>query len=210
MLQHTVTETLEAECTSLADAYTASVCAYLHAQFEATLIEESKVKRNPKSPDFQTHVALYFLDPRVVLALRGLSPVDKRVLRALMVKVNLVLVFGLSDLVTVAQMRRLREWVWRDVVAEGIQIYDFPDEVGDSEEEEEDDDIDGHHGESRVPEQYHQQQKKQGNGSMRSQIPFALFNDEELDPEVVLNPLVSPLPSTSHLPTRPGGKSSFF
>ncbi|KAH6584777.1 hypothetical protein BASA61_007269 [Batrachochytrium salamandrivorans] len=78
----------------VASKYLDSILKYIEAQFEATLIAESKVRRNPKSPDFQTHACVYMLNPDIIIASHGLSLVDRYVLSSLCNRVNVIPLFG--------------------------------------------------------------------------------------------------------------------
>ncbi|KAJ1557698.1 hypothetical protein HK405_015381, partial [Cladochytrium tenue] len=103
------------------------ILAFIDAQYEATLHEESKVRRNPKSPDFQTHACLYFLDPQVVLSSRGLTPLDRHALRKLAARLNVIPVLGKADLLTRRQLVAARKLVVDDLRNAGVlsSIFGF-------------------------------------------------------------------------------------
>ncbi|KAJ3041348.1 hypothetical protein HDV00_009489 [Rhizophlyctis rosea] len=163
---HKATPAEEEVCISLADSHASSLVGYLEAQFEATLLEESKVRRNPKSPDYQTHACLYLLDPHVCLASRGLTLVDRRLLGRLCLRVNVIICLAKSDLLTVRQLRALRSYIQTDVAKHKIPIYAFPDEI-------DDDDEDGDGGvDPDVAEL---------NAQLRGLLPFALVNAEDTE-----------------------------
>ncbi|KAJ3328433.1 hypothetical protein HDU76_009969 [Blyttiomyces sp. JEL0837] len=175
---------LDREFQSIASAWADTIIQYVDAQYEATLIEESKVRRNPKSPDFQTHACLYFLDPTICLATRGLTPIDRYAMKKLASKMNVIPVFGKADLMTTKQLTAVRKMVSDDIRSNDIGIFAFP------EDPEEDGDAD--------PDLIALNQQ------MRSLLPFAVVNDEELD-ALAPAPPPSALPSTSALPLRNGG-----
>ncbi|OZJ06971.1 hypothetical protein BZG36_00245 [Bifiguratus adelaidae] len=109
---------------------------YLEYQFDITLIEESKVRRNPKAMDSQVHVCLYFIDPTQP----SLSELDTRVLKKLTTRVNVIPVIAKADLLTTAQKKNLKEKIWRDIFEkEKIEVYGFPEADEDETEEEYDD-----------------------------------------------------------------------
>ena len=112
---------------ALADSYSEKITRYIDAQYEATLVEESKVRRNPKSPDFTTHAILYILDPQLILACRGLTPIDKRALRTISNKANVIPCFGKGDTITVKQLNLMRSWVAKDIQEWDIPIFSFPE-----------------------------------------------------------------------------------
>ncbi|KAI9208179.1 Septin-type guanine nucleotide-binding (G) domain-containing protein, partial [Polychytrium aggregatum] len=132
------------------------ILRYLEAQYEATLLEESKVKRNPKSPDYQTHACLYFLDPQLTHACGGLTPIDHLVLKELCPRVNIIPVIAKVDLLTVRQLKSLRASILKDIEEHDLKIFNFPD---DPEEEDE--------------------EMAAINAELRSFAPFAVVNSEE-------------------------------
>jgi septin family protein len=87
------------------------ICEFIEAQYEATLLEESKVKRNPKSLDYQIHACLYLIDPTNVLANNGLCEIDLLVLTKLCGILNLVPCLGKSDLLSVRELARVKRLV---------------------------------------------------------------------------------------------------
>ncbi|CAO3644155.1 unnamed protein product [Cunninghamella blakesleeana] len=109
------------------------ILGYIEHQFDLTLAEESKVKRNPKAVDTQVHACLYFVDP----SKRDLGEYDVRVLSKLSKRVNVIPVIGKSDTLTLAQRNRLRPTIIETIYsAHKIPIYGMPE---DEEDEEEDD-----------------------------------------------------------------------
>ncbi|EGF82013.1 hypothetical protein BATDEDRAFT_4529, partial [Batrachochytrium dendrobatidis JAM81] len=110
-----------------------SIIRYIEAQFEATLMEESKVRRNPKSPDFQTHACVYMLSPDIIIASNGLSLVDRHVLTSLCSRVNVIPCLAKSDLLTVRQLKSVRSLVANDLVEYKIPVYSFPEDDDDDE-----------------------------------------------------------------------------
>jgi septin family protein len=80
----------------MAANWTGMILSYIEAQFALTLDQESKVKRNPKTPDTQVHAMLYFLSPDVIIANKGLSLLDKIALPKLCHQINVIPVLGKS------------------------------------------------------------------------------------------------------------------
>ncbi|KAI8802389.1 Septin-type guanine nucleotide-binding (G) domain-containing protein, partial [Cladochytrium replicatum] len=141
------------------------IIRYLESQFEATLLEESKVKRNPKSPDYQTHACLYLLDPQICYANRGLTPVDRLTLKRLCTRVNVFPCLSKADLLTTRQIKDLRKWIMDDISQNDIPIYKFV----------EDPDVD------------YDDETKALNAELRSLLPFAIINSEESPDGAVLS-----------------------
>ncbi|KAJ3090231.1 hypothetical protein HK102_004363 [Quaeritorhiza haematococci] len=150
--------------TPIANQWTSGIIKYLEAQYEATLLEESKVKRNPKSPDYQTHLCLYILDPTVCLASNGLTPVDRIALGKLCTRVNVILCLGRADTLSTRQLKSLRQMIMDDAVRNDIAVYMFPDD----------------------PEEEFEQDAQHMNAELRSLLPFSIINSEETDGAVGL------------------------
>ncbi|KAJ3191423.1 hypothetical protein HK101_007717 [Irineochytrium annulatum] len=165
---------LEADLANMAKKWSDSIVAYLESQFEATLREESKVRRNPKSPDYQVHACIYLLDPSICLASRGLTELDRIALRKLCTRVNVIPCLGKSDLLTTRQLKSVRGWIMEDIRKSDIGVYAFP----------EDTDVDNEDGADLA----------RLNAELRSLMPFAIVNDEELDPSANN---ISPVPASS-------------
>ncbi|KAI8924434.1 Septin-domain-containing protein [Entophlyctis helioformis] len=149
----------------VAGTYLNTILAYVEGQYEATLAEENRVRRNPRAPDFQTHVCIYMLNPDVVIASNGLSVVDRYVLKRLCHRVNVVPCLAKSDLFTVRQLTKIRALIANDLLAHDIPVYAFPDDVSEDEDEE--------------PEQNH----KEDGQNLRAMVPFRLVNSEETTDE---------------------------
>ncbi|KAJ3314979.1 hypothetical protein HDV04_004779 [Boothiomyces sp. JEL0838] len=109
-----------------ANQYADSLVGYIEQQFQATLEQESKVRRNPKSPDFQVHACLYLLNPDVILASKGLTIMDKVVLEQLTEKVNVIPCLAKSDLITVRDLQLIKGYIRNDLG--NLAIYSFPEE----------------------------------------------------------------------------------
>ncbi|KAJ1554249.1 hypothetical protein HK096_004407, partial [Nowakowskiella sp. JEL0078] len=118
----------ERDYSALSKAWSMEIIKYLELQFEATLLEESKVKRNPKSPDYQTHAMLYFIDPNVAIANKGLTPIDRIVLERLSARVNIIPVLAKADLLSARQLKLCRNYIMNDMKESGIQVFSFPDD----------------------------------------------------------------------------------
>ncbi|KAF9113419.1 hypothetical protein BGX27_001594 [Mortierella sp. AM989] len=105
------------------DAHCEEILHYLEYQFDLTLVEERKVRRNPKAVDNQIHACLYFIDhtgPRL-----GLSDADIRILKRLGTRVNLIPVIARGDTLTRAQSKRLKQAILKDAAQNNIQFFQF-------------------------------------------------------------------------------------
>ncbi|CAB4383149.1 unnamed protein product [Rhizophagus irregularis] len=114
------------------DVQVTEALRYIEAQFDHTLAEETKVKRNPKAVDSQIHACLYFIDN----ANNGLTEKDIRILKRLTVRVNVIPIIAKADLLTNTQLANLKEAIKKDLKTHEIPVFAFPvDEEGDDEME---------------------------------------------------------------------------
>ncbi|KAJ3129836.1 hypothetical protein HK098_008084 [Nowakowskiella sp. JEL0407] len=143
---------------ALANVWADEIIKYLEAQYEATLLEESKVKRNPKSPDFQTHAMLYFIDPNVAIANKGLTAVDRLAIEKISSRVNIIPVLAKADLLSVRDLEKCRSYVMEDIKRSELKIFDF---IGEDEEEDEVD-----------------EETKAANEELQALLPFSVINSE--------------------------------
>eukprot|EP00842_Homolaphlyctis_polyrhiza_P006099 jgi/Hompol1/6490/HPOL_000780-RA len=96
---------------------------------------ESKVRRNPNAPDFQTHACVYLISPEIALAAKGLSAVDRIVLKKLATRVNVIPCLAQTDMLTVRQLKSIRQLVANDLAFHEIAVYSFPEEDIDEDEQ---------------------------------------------------------------------------
>ncbi|KAI9226985.1 MAG: Septin-domain-containing protein [Piptocephalis tieghemiana] len=113
---------------------------YLENQFDARLIEESRVRRSTRAIHTQMHACLYFLDPAHV----GLRPVDILAIRHLSLRVNVIPILAMADTLTSSKLRRVKRAIRRDIISHSLQLYPFPAL------EEDEEDRDGEDGEAGV------------------------------------------------------------
>ncbi|KAK3843037.1 MAG: Septin-domain-containing protein [Linnemannia gamsii] len=105
------------------DAHCDEILAYLEYQFDLTLAEERKVRRNPKATDNQIHACIYFIDQ--ASHHQGLSDADIRILKRLGTRVNLIPVIARGDTLTRAQTKRLKQSILKDAADNHIQFFQF-------------------------------------------------------------------------------------
>ncbi|CAG8631407.1 290_t:CDS:2 [Acaulospora morrowiae] len=116
------------------DVQVTEALRYIESQFDHTLAEETKVKRNPKAQDSQIHACLYFIDNTN----NGLTDKDIRILKRLTARVNVIPVVAKADLLTTTQLANLKQAIKNDLKEHSIPVFDFPvdDELMDPEVEE--------------------------------------------------------------------------
>ncbi|KAJ8651801.1 hypothetical protein O0I10_012622 [Lichtheimia ornata] len=108
------------------------ILGYIEHQFDLTLAEENKVKRNPKASDTQVHACLYLLDPRKP----ALGEYDIRILTQLSKRVNVIPVVSKADNLTAAQRRRLKPSIIHDIYTKHkIPLYGMPEDEDEDEDE---------------------------------------------------------------------------
>ncbi|KAI8639463.1 Septin-domain-containing protein [Parasitella parasitica] len=88
------------------------IAKYIDYQFERTLAEESKVKRDAKALDTHIHSCLYFID---IKNMPAMSEADKYILKMLSSRVNIIPVIGKSDTLTVAQREQIKSVFRREI-----------------------------------------------------------------------------------------------
>jgi cell division control protein 11 len=115
----------------MANIYANGIIKFIEHQFEFTLEQESKVKRNPKSPDYQIHCLLYFLNPDIILGSKGITLIDKIVLERLCNYVNVIPCLAKSELVTIRDLQQIQGFIRRDMTE--FTIFRFGDEPEDLE-----------------------------------------------------------------------------
>ncbi|KAF9573434.1 hypothetical protein EC968_008519 [Mortierella alpina] len=104
------------------DAHCDEILAYLEYQFDLTLAEERKVRRNPKATDNQIHACLYFLDHS---GTPGLSAADIRILKRLGTRVNLIPVISRADTLTRTQTKKMKQAILKDAAQNQINFFQF-------------------------------------------------------------------------------------
>jgi len=134
-----------------------SILLYIENQYEITLLEESRVRRNRRFPDSQDHVCLYLIDATTASVANGLTAIDIITIQKLAERVNLVPCLSKADLMTVKQLERIKKAIRNDIDEHNLPIYMFDDD------EDDDQDI------------------KDQNAMFRNMIPFVLVNAEETE-----------------------------
>ncbi|CAG8478274.1 2015_t:CDS:2 [Paraglomus occultum] len=103
------------------DVQVTEVLRYIEAQFDQTLAEETKVKRNPRAVDSQIHACVYFIDN----ANNGLSDKDIRILKRITARVNVLPVVAKADLLTTTQLAKLKQAITNDLKTHQIPVFAF-------------------------------------------------------------------------------------
>lgn len=97
---------------------------YLKYQFDEILIEESKLRRNPRFKDNRVHVCLYFIVPTG----HGLREIDIKVMKTLGEFVNIIPCISKSDSLTVEELKTNKKLIREDIQYYHLPIFDFTNE----------------------------------------------------------------------------------
>ncbi|RWS22382.1 septin-2-like protein [Leptotrombidium deliense] len=101
-----------------------SIVDYVESQFEKYLQEELKIHRsnNLSLKDSRVHCCLYLISPIG----HGLRAVDLITMKQLDSKVNLIPVIAKADIITKAELTKVRSQIMSEIISNNIKIYNFP------------------------------------------------------------------------------------
>lgn len=109
-----------------AEAYADSLTSYIESQFHDFLRQESKIRRDKKSTnDSRVHLMFYLINPDLILSFQGLSECDTAILKMLGTKVNIVICLAKSDLITVKDLKKIKEYLKESINNHGLRIFKF-------------------------------------------------------------------------------------
>ncbi|CAH6720880.1 septin Cdc11p [[Candida] jaroonii] len=94
---------------------------FIRHQYDEVLLEESRVKRNPRFKDGRIHVLLYMINPTG----HGLSEIDVQFMLHINKLVNLIPVIGKSDSLTADELKLNKKLILEDLKHYGINYYKF-------------------------------------------------------------------------------------
>lgn len=103
---------------------------YIRHQYDEILLEESRVRRNPRFKDGRVHACLYLINPTG----HGLKEIDVEVIRQLGPIVNVIPIISKSDSLTPAELKLNKKLIMDDIDKYQLPIYYFPfdeDDVSD-------------------------------------------------------------------------------
>ncbi|KAG0169799.1 Ca(2+)-dependent cysteine protease [Apophysomyces sp. BC1015] len=123
-----------------ADQQLRYITNYIDHQFERTLAEETKVRRDAKALDTHIHTCIYFINTSE----GSFSDIDRYIIRLLSSRVNVVPVIGKADTLTLAQREILKKSLRRETFdIMHIPVYGYiatGDEYDDDEDTDDNDD----------------------------------------------------------------------
>ena len=95
---------------------------YIRHQYDEILLEESRVRRNPRFKDGRVHVCIYLIEPTG----HGLKEMDVEFIRQLGTLVNIIPVLCKADSLTREELRTNKKLIQEDINRFNLPIYDFP------------------------------------------------------------------------------------
>lgn len=95
---------------------------YIRHQYDEILLEESRVRRNPRFKDGRVHCCLYLINPTG----HGLKEMDVEFIRRLGSLVNVIPVISKSDSLTPEELKLNKKLIMEDVDRFNLPIYNFP------------------------------------------------------------------------------------
>ncbi|QLL34614.1 hypothetical protein HG536_0G04760 [Torulaspora globosa] len=127
---------------------------YVRHQYDEILLEESRVRRNPRFKDGRVHCCLYLINPTG----HGLKEMDVEFIRKLGSLVNVIPVISKSDSLTPDELKLNKKLIMEDVDRFNLPIYNFPFDEEDISEED-----------------------YQTNTYLRSLLPFSIIGSNDVE-----------------------------
>ncbi|KAM9891217.1 hypothetical protein OXX79_010886 [Metschnikowia pulcherrima] len=97
------------------------VVDFIRHQYDEVLLEESRVKRNPRFKDGRIHVLLYLINATG----HGLSEVDVRFLQHVSNLVNVIPIISKADALTPSELKLNKKLILQDLDHHNIHYYKF-------------------------------------------------------------------------------------
>ncbi|CAL9728842.1 cell division control protein 11 [Monosporozyma unispora] len=95
---------------------------YIRHQYDEILLEESRVRRNPRFKDGRVHVCLYLIQPTG----HGLKEMDVEFIKQLGTLVNIIPIICKSDSLTMEELKQNKKLIQEDINRFNLPIYNFP------------------------------------------------------------------------------------
>lgn len=97
------------------------VVDFIRHQYDEVLLEESRVKRNPRFKDGRIHVLMYMINATG----HGLSEIDVKFLKHISGLVNVIPIIAKADALTPEELKLNKELILEDLNNYGINYYKF-------------------------------------------------------------------------------------
>lgn len=98
-----------------------TIVDFIRHQYDEVLLEESRVKRNPRFKDGRIHVLIYMINATG----HGLSEVDVKFMQHISTLVNVIPVIAKADALTPAELKENKALILEDLTNYGINYYKF-------------------------------------------------------------------------------------
>lgn len=95
---------------------------YIRHQYDEILLEESRVRRNPRFKDGRVHCCLYLINPTS----HGLKEMDVEFMKKLGNLVNILPIISKSDSLTQEELKFNKKLIMEDIDRYNLPIYNFP------------------------------------------------------------------------------------
>lgn len=126
---------------------------YIRHQYDEILLEESRVRRNPRFKDGRVHCCLYMINPTG----HGLKEIDVEFMKTLGPLVNIIPIISKADSLTPEELKLNKKLIMEDIDLYHVPIYNFPFEENDISNED-----------------------YETNMYLRSLVPFSIIGSNEL------------------------------
>lgn len=94
---------------------------FIRHQYDEVLLEESRVRRNPRFKDGRIHVLIYMINPTG----HGLSEIDVKFMLHVNKLVNIIPVIAKADSLTPRELQLNKQYILEDLTNYGINFYRF-------------------------------------------------------------------------------------
>lgn len=111
---------------------------YIKYQFDEILVEESRLRRNPRFKDGRIHACLYFITPTG----HGLKEIDVEIMKQLGDYVNILPCISKADSLTLEELKLNKKLIAEDIEHYKLPIFDFNNEYFSYDEDLDDETID--------------------------------------------------------------------
>ncbi|KAI3642577.1 hypothetical protein MP228_012132 [Amoeboaphelidium protococcarum] len=104
---------------------------YIETQYDEALLEETRIKRNPKFQDNRVHCLLYFIAPTG----HALKQFDIEFMKRLAPRVNIIPVIAKADTLSPEEIATFKRRIMEDINYHKIPVFDFPSDIENDDEE---------------------------------------------------------------------------
>ncbi|CAI5760101.1 unnamed protein product [Candida verbasci] len=98
-----------------------TIVDFIRHQFDEVLLEESRVKRNPRFKDGRIHCLIYMINPTS----HGLSDIDVKFLKYINNLVNIIPVIAKADSLTTQELKLNKQLILQDLNHYNIRFFKF-------------------------------------------------------------------------------------